>query len=832
MPRKPKAALALLTAITGCSGGSNFSAAPPLARAAPEAPASSKIRHVVIIVQENRTVDNMFDGLPGADTVGSGLNSHGKRVRLQPIGLAVPYDIGHSHLSFKTEYAKGKLDGFDLDDSRCYSIEVCIPHDVRAYGYVPRAQAQPYFVMASRYAFADRMFQTNQGPSFPAHQYIVSGTSSIANGSNVRAAENPFDLDGNSTGGCDSPAGSLVQLIDESGKEGEYAYPCFTRVALMDLLDAKSLSWRYYQADPGPGIWNAPDAILRLRKSPEFATDVVSPPEQILKDVADGELADVTWVTPTGLSSDHARVTNGSGPSWVAAVVNAIGKSPFWKNTAIFVTWDDWGGWYDHVPPPRYNSYELSFRVPLIAISPYAKIHYVSHAQHEFGSILKFVEEIFGLGSLHTTDVRADDLFDCFDFSKPPSKFTPIPAPLGPKYFLKRPFGGNPDDDGSSYTTLYSFGEPGKPDDGESPIAHLTPLGNEFYGTTRYGGSSGTQCPLGCGTIYSTSGAGMERVLYRFKGGADGATPLAAVIVRNGKLFGTTSAGGAAANCAAGCGTIFITDSSGKNERTLYNFGGGRDGATPLASLIAEGGTFYGTTQFGGTRTRLCTNGCGTVFRIEADGTSESVVHAFTGKPDGAQPVAGLVDVGGTLYGTTQYGGARTPFCAIGCGTVFKLDPSTGRESVIYRFGYSSRRPDGAYPAAGLVDAGGILYGTTLGGGASSKGAVFAMDASGNERIVHSFSCCKPYFDGANPVDALISRNGTLYGTTRLGGQERRGTIFAIAGSGTERVLYSFGDRPDGSQPNASLFALNGELYGTAAYGGEAGEGSLFALTP
>jgi phospholipase C len=213
----------------------------------------------------------------------------------------------------------------------------------------------------------------------------------------------------------------------------------------MELVDRKGLSWRYYHATPGAGIWNGPDAILHIRESPEYEADVITPPSQVLTDIAGGRLANVVWVTPTGLASDHSLATDGSGPSWVASVVNAIGESPYWDSTAIFVTWDDWGGWYDHVKPPVYNSYELGFRVPLIVISPYAKHHHISHRQHEFGSILKFTEKIFGLPSLHTTDVRSDDLFDCFDFSKPPSKFKHIPAKYPPSYFMHQP-STEPDD--------------------------------------------------------------------------------------------------------------------------------------------------------------------------------------------------------------------------------------------------------------------------------------------------------------------------------------------------------------------------------------------------
>jgi phospholipase C len=401
--------------------------------------AASKIQHVVIIFQENRSTDDLFNGLPGADTVSWGWNSHGKKVALIPVPLTSPYDVSHEHSAYTIEHANGKLNGFDEVFSVCDVGEHCPPRARRAYGYVPHGDVAPYFDMAQRYTFADRMFQTNEGPSFPAHQYIISGTSTVSNGSQLRAASNPFTPGGLFTGGCDSPPGSFVYLIDASGNEEQTAYPCFDRLTLMDLLDRKSRSWRYYEYHVGPGLWQAPDAIAHLRYSKSYASHVVAPPKTVLTDIAQGRLADVVWVTPTAKASDHAGVTDGTGPSWVASVVNAIGESRYWNSTAIFVTWDDWGGWYDHVPPPQYNSYELGFRVPLIVISPYAKQRYVSHTQYEFGSILKFVEETFGLGSLQTTDVRANDLSDCFDFDAAPTRFTPIPAPRSKSYFLAQP---------------------------------------------------------------------------------------------------------------------------------------------------------------------------------------------------------------------------------------------------------------------------------------------------------------------------------------------------------------------------------------------------------
>jgi phospholipase C len=402
---------------------------------------SSPITHVVIIVQENRTVDNLFNGFPGANTVTSGENSLGQMVPLRSVALKAPYDVYHGHNAFDVEYAGGNLNGFDRVQSSCRAKtppKQCPPANVRAYAYVPKTNVQPYWDMASQYTLADDTFQSNQGPSFPAHQYLVSGTSTLWDGSPLRAAENPILPGGKAqTGGCDAPKGSIVIAIDQNGGEGHKHFPCFVRSSLMGEADAASVSWRYYQAFSGPGLWNAPDAISAIRYGNSFA-NVIVPSSQILTDISNGDLASIVWVIPTTAASDHPEINDGTGPSWVASVVNAIGESQFWDSTAIFVTWDDWGGWYDHVVPPVYNSFELGFRVPLLVISPYAKQGYVSHAQHEFGSILKFTEETFGLPSMDTTDERADDLSDCFTFGSKLHPFKRIRAQYPAAYFLRQ----------------------------------------------------------------------------------------------------------------------------------------------------------------------------------------------------------------------------------------------------------------------------------------------------------------------------------------------------------------------------------------------------------
>jgi len=451
-----------LNACGGTSGGSS----PP--------PPPGTIEHVVVIFQENRTPDNLFQDpiliKHGADIKSSGKTSAGTVVQLEPAPLADAWDMGHTHHNFLDAWHNGAMDGFDLDNVFCLPSQPnCAPANPEYY-YVQESDVQPYFIMAETYTFGDRMFQTNQGPSFPAHQYIIAGTSAIAQGSVYDAAENPNFSKG--MAGCTGPPGSVVSIIDTTDpdpatNETQTTFPCFEHATLPDLLDASQINWKYYSPSAAY-IWTAPDAINHMcgpNVPPPNATSCTAPQwtnhvviegqrNLFLNDIAAGQLAGVTWVIPNGDASDHpGGGYTGTGPSWVTSIVNAIGTSPYWSNTAIIITWDDWGGWYDHVPPPQiFNSYEYGFRVPLIVISPYAKPAYVSHVTHDFGSILKFIEAVFGLTTVGPgagyADSRADDLSDCFDFSQRPLTFQKIAAPLDAQYFLndKTPV-KDPDDD-------------------------------------------------------------------------------------------------------------------------------------------------------------------------------------------------------------------------------------------------------------------------------------------------------------------------------------------------------------------------------------------------
>jgi len=414
-----------------------------------------KIQHVVVVVQENRTPDNLFHDpvliRRGADIASSGFNSAGARVPLEPMPLGTIYNPSHSHSAFVAMYNDGQMNGADRVAVGCNTPGCRLSRSSPQFSYVQASDVGPYFQMAEQYTFGDRMFQTNQGPSFPAHQFLISGTSAPSADSHFFAAENPNTV---FLGGCTQPATSTVALIGPDGKESSSMFPCFEHATLTDELDALNISWRYY-APNASYIWTAPNAIRHMcqpqTENGELVCtgsdwkNVIIPSKQFLTDIAGNQLAGVTWITPAGQYSDHPNsVSANGGPSWVASIVNAIGNSPFWSSTAIIITWDDWGGWYDHVPPPKVindgrswgSGYVYGFRVPLIVISPYARPAYISHVNHDFGSILNFIEEVFRLHSLGYADAHADNLSDCFDFAQAPLQFKTIDAPLKADYFI------------------------------------------------------------------------------------------------------------------------------------------------------------------------------------------------------------------------------------------------------------------------------------------------------------------------------------------------------------------------------------------------------------
>ncbi len=395
---------------------------------------NTPIKHIVIIVQENRTIDNLFQGYPNADTIAYGrMGSH--RVTLHQVSLNSP-DIDNSYATSIHDFDGGKMDGFPK----------------AAYSFVNRSDIKPYWTMAQEYTLADQMFPTTHGQSWSAHIDLIASTT------NLSRTKAMVDFPSASPWDCQAPKGTVTPTIDAQGNyDSLYGpFPCFTQLRTMaETLDNARVSWKFYapsiQGDWIGGAWSSFSSIKNVRYGPDWS-NVITPPPTILTDVAAGKLAGVTWVVPDWQYSDHAGSGTTLGPSWVGAVVNEIGQSPFWDSTAIVVLWDDFGGWYDHVPPPQLDFKGLGVRVPCIIISPYVRRGYVIHTQYEFGSILKLVEQTYGLPTLGSvtdgySDARANSMLDAFDFTKKPRAYHRISAPVFPDFFLRlKPSGRVPDD--------------------------------------------------------------------------------------------------------------------------------------------------------------------------------------------------------------------------------------------------------------------------------------------------------------------------------------------------------------------------------------------------
>ncbi len=404
---------------------------------------SGKIQHVVIIVQENRSFNNLFYGFPGATTTKYGYDSAGNKITLQPIGLATTWDIHHTAMEFVAACngtgsipgTKCKMNGFDKEYWDCgkpgYSS---CPNPNPPYSYVPHSQTKPYFNIGEQYVVGDQMYASNfDGSSFISHQYIIA----------AQAESSVNYPSASSIWGCEGGPADRIPILGPNRRfpDGEQRV-CFSDNSLGQEADKAGISWAYYTGGVhGPdSIWDAYQANRYVFYGSDWKKNVISPQTQFFNDISNGNLRQISWVTPTCANSDHAGCNGATGPQWVASLVNAIGQSKYWNNTAIFVFWDDYGGWYDPEPPAYMDNDGLGIRLPLVVVSPYAKQAYVSHVHYEHGSILKFVEDQFNLGRLGLSDTRATSPEkDCFDFKKPPRKFKVIPTVLGKDYFMHEP---------------------------------------------------------------------------------------------------------------------------------------------------------------------------------------------------------------------------------------------------------------------------------------------------------------------------------------------------------------------------------------------------------
>lgn len=353
------------------------------------------IQHTVFIINENHTFDNYFGTFPGADGTSSGLLSTDQSIPLsvmadeyQDVGLCNSWDCALLAMD------NGKMDKFDLINGGSRS----------AYAQAAEQQIPNLWIYARRFTLADHYFTSVHGPSLPNHLFAIGAQSGGA-----------IDNGGNPGPGaaCDGNSYGTVTIIDENGKRSQQP-PCFDFPTLPDILTKAGVSWKYYAE--GGGFLSL---IGHIYKSSSWQHDVATP-DQFLIDAGTGHLPAVSWLLPPGPESEHPPNSMCEGENWTVSVLNAVMQGPDWNSTAVFITWDDFGGFYDHVMPPQVDEFGLGPRVPLLIVSPYAKQGYISHTVYDHTSILKFVETRYGLKALTSRDAWAHAMLDSFNFSQPP----------------------------------------------------------------------------------------------------------------------------------------------------------------------------------------------------------------------------------------------------------------------------------------------------------------------------------------------------------------------------------------------------------------------------
>ena len=381
------------------------------------------IKHVVFIIKENRTFDNLFGRFPGADGATTGMDQGTTRPLTQAPDR-IPVDIVHCYQCALQAWNGGNMDGF---------ASVSAPADRYAYTQFGPSDLPAYWHWAKRFVLGDNFFASAQGPSFPNHLYTIAAQSGGAHDNPIQDLERLAERH-RTTGlfkawGCDSVEQAYVPVEDREGKEVKVP-PCFDFMTEGDLLLRAGIPWAYYSATNMQNgyLWSAYDAVRHIRQDTQLWQSHIFPVDGLVQDVRDGRLPPVSWVTPRFELSEHPEYSFCWGQNWTTRVVNSIMASPMWRDTAIFITWDDYGGFYDHVPPPQVDRFGFGIRVPLLLISPYAKAGYVDHSLGEFSSVLRFIEDNWGLSQLTHRDRGAGNLSEAFDFSQAPRK--PDPQPM------------------------------------------------------------------------------------------------------------------------------------------------------------------------------------------------------------------------------------------------------------------------------------------------------------------------------------------------------------------------------------------------------------------
>jgi phospholipase C len=380
------------------------------------------IKHVVFLIMENRSFDHVFGAFPGADGADSGMD-RGVQRPLTRAELQRAHDLPHCYNCNVASINGGAMDGFNQSDSA----------DTYAYTRFERDQITAYWRWARRYALADAFFASATGPSFPNHMYTIAATSggALDNPWQPPPSLSTMQQEGYAKSwGCDIAEGGFVEVIDPEGYLVKVP-PCFDFKTEGDLLNEKGIPWASYAATNGQlgYMWSAYAAIDRYRNDPELWGAHVRPVDDVVRDIEQDRLPPVTWITPRFALSQHPEYNFCWGQNWTIAVVDALMASEAWRDTLLVLTWDDFGGFYDHAPPVRLDDFGLGIRVPTLLISPYAKRGFVDSTMYEFSSVLRFIEDNWRLRPFLTRrDEIADNLTNALDFDQEP--LAPLPQPL------------------------------------------------------------------------------------------------------------------------------------------------------------------------------------------------------------------------------------------------------------------------------------------------------------------------------------------------------------------------------------------------------------------
>ncbi|MGH2448518.1 MAG: phospholipase C [Chloroflexota bacterium] len=371
----------------------------PTAEATPTSTAigGGPIQHVIILIKENRSFDNYFGRFPGADGATSGQISTGQFVPLGHTPDHTLLDISHAGDAAQVAVDHGRMDRFNTLQGALQNGK-----DI-AMSQLHRSDIPNYWRYARYFTLDDHFFSTINGPSYPNHIVTVAGTShNIDN--------NPI-LNTHHAWGCDSGRFAKVDAVNPRTGLHYFTKPCFNILTLPDLLRRHHISWKYY----APGlyqsgyIWSALDSIRHIRYSRIWHTNVV-PTQDFDRDIRRGTLPQVSWVVMNEVDSEHPPHSSCAGENWTIRQLNVLMRSPLWDSSVVFLNWDDFGGFYDHVPPPRVDYIAYGPRVPSMVISPYARPGYIDHRTYDFGSILRYIEDKYHLPPMAEYDRLAQSI--------------------------------------------------------------------------------------------------------------------------------------------------------------------------------------------------------------------------------------------------------------------------------------------------------------------------------------------------------------------------------------------------------------------------------------